>query len=225
MNEAATAKENLLNLIDQADASGGFTDESFAQLADMVEALRPLSPVPAPMDALEQVEGVWETVFAHFGAKHSAGKPKVHDSNLKVQSFNAFGPIPIRVLNLCQEIAREGSAYNNVVDFVAADGVTTGIIIVHGRFREEPNNRQRFAVDFHTVELRPAPESDESRLRAALGFDENQPLTMTLKPPRLHSDVIYLDDELRINAGSLGGIYVLRRTPDRSPRSVSSSSL
>jgi hypothetical protein len=225
MNIASAAKEKLLTLIDQADAAGSFTDESFAQLATIVDELRPLTAVPAPMDALDQVEGVWETVFAHFGAKHSAGKPKVHDSNLKVQSFNAFEPIPIRVLNLCQEIAREGSAYNNVVDFMAADGVTPGVIIVHGRFREEPDNRQRFAVDFHAVELRPAPESDEATLRAALGFDQAQSLTVTLKPPRLHSDVIYLDDELRINAGSLGGLYVLRRASDRSPRSVSSSSL
>jgi hypothetical protein len=81
MNIASAAKEKLLTLIDQADAAGSFTDESFAQLATIVDELRPLTAVPAPMDALDQVEGVWETVFAHFGAKHSAGKPKVHDSN------------------------------------------------------------------------------------------------------------------------------------------------
>jgi hypothetical protein len=35
-----------------------------------------------------------------------------------------------------------------------------------------------------------------------------------LTPPRLHSDVVYLDDDLRINIGSFGGLYVLRRSTD-----------
>jgi hypothetical protein len=216
-------KNQLLTLIDQADAAGGFTDETFAELTALVDELRSQTPVPAPMDALEKVEGLWETVFAHFGAKHSAGKPKVHDSNLKVQSFNAFPPSPIRVLNICQEISRVESAYNNVIDFVAADGVTMGIIVVHGRFREVPENRQRFAVDFYAVELRPVPDGDTAALRAALDLDTNHALHITLKPPRLYSDVVYLDDHHRVNTGSLGGLYVLRRVSDRSPRSIVSS--
>ena len=216
-------KNRLLNLIDQADAEGGFTDESFATLEAIVDELKLQTAVPAPMDELEKVEGLWETVFAHFGAKHSAGKPKVHDSNLKVQSFNAFPPSPIRVLNIYQEISRVESAYNNVIDFVAADGVTPGIIVVHGRFREVPDNRQRFAVDFYAVELRPAPNSDAAALRTALGLEADHALHITLKPPRLHSDVVYLDDHHRVNTGSLGGLYVLRRVSDRSPRSVISS--
>ena len=35
-----------------------------------------------------------------------------------------------------------------------------------------------------------------------------------MKPPRVSSDVVYLDDEIRINLGSLGGMYLLRRSTE-----------
>lgn len=212
MNTATPlTKARLLAHLDTQDALGAFSDEAFEELGRLVEAIRADSPVSAPMDAQDRVEGRWETLFAHFGAKHSAGKPKVHDSNLKVHSFNRFPPIPVRITRLCQEIAREGAVYSNVVDFTAADGVTRGVIIVHGRYRDESENRQRFTVDFHRVELRAAEGFTETQLRTALGLTQGEPLAEDLKPPRLHSDVIYLDDDTRINVGSLGGLYVLRR--------------
>jgi hypothetical protein len=209
------AKDRLLAHLDLQDALGTYSDAAFEELGRLVEALKPLSPVAAPVDSLEHVEGRWETLFAHFGARHSAGKPKVHDSNLKVQSFNCFPPVPVRVERLSQEISRVGSAYNNLIDFLATDGRTRGVMIVHGDFRGDPENRQRFVVDFHRVELRPATGVSEADLRAALGFAGDAPLVVDLgKPPRLHSDVVYLDDDIRINAGGLGGLYVLRRSPE-----------
>ena len=218
----ADARARLLGHIDLHDSPqgemqggpGGYSEEAFAELGRLVEALKPLTPIPAPMDAQERVEGRWETLFAHFGARHSAFKAKVHESNLKIQSFNLLPPTPVRIERICQEISRTGAAYNNVIDFVAMDGHTRGLIIMHGRYREEPDNRQRFAVDFHRIELRPAAGVGEVELRRALGLPADLPLIHDLTPPRLHSDVVYLDDDLRINIGSFGGLYVLRRSTD-----------
>jgi len=219
----AEARARLLSHIDLHDSPqgevqggpGGYSEEAFAELGRLVDALKPHTPIPAPMDAQERVEGRWETLFAHFGARHSAFKAKVHESNLKIQSFNLLPPTPVRIERICQEISRTGSAYNNVIDFVAMDGRTRGLIIMHGRYREEADNRQRFAVDFHRIELRPAAGVTEAELRAALELPADTPLIHELTPPRLHSDVIYLDDDLRINVGSFGGLYVLRRSADR----------
>lgn len=207
------AKDRLLAHIDSQEGPEGFSDDAFAELGRLVEALKPHSPVPHPMDALHKVEGRWETRFAHFGARHSAGKPKVHDSTLKVHSFNAFPAAPVRIERICQEVSREGRAYNNVTDFSTPDGAR-GSIIVRGRYSGDEGNRQRFAVEFYRVELRPGTGIDEARLRAGLGFDADQALTHELTPPRLHSDVVYLDDELRINVGSFGGLYVLARSAE-----------
>lgn len=211
-------KERLLAHLEAHDGPEGFSEEAFAELGRLVDALRPLSPIPHPMDAEDRVEGRWETLFAHFGARHSAGKPKVHDSTLKVHSFNAFPASPVRIERICQEISREGRAYNNVIDFGTPSGVR-GSLIVRGRYRGEESNRQRFVVDFYRVEVQPAAGVEEAQLRASLGFEAGQALSVDIPPPRLHSDVIYLDEQIRINVGSFGGLYVLVRSADR-PRSV-----
>lgn len=208
------AKERLLAHIETHDGPAGFSEEAFAELGRLVEALRPLSPIPNPLDAEDRVEGRWDTLFAHFGARHSAGKPKVHDSTLKVHTFNAFPAAPVRIERICQEIARLGRAYNNVIDFSTPSGVR-GSIVVRGRYRDDEANRQRFVVEFYRVEVQPAVGVDEAQLRAALGFAADQALALELPPPRLHSDVIYLDEQIRINVGSFGGLYVLERSADR----------
>ncbi len=166
------------------------------------------------MNTLERVEGRWETIFAHFGVKHSAGKTRVHDSTLAMQSWNRFPAVPIRVQRICQEIARNGNAYNNVIDFTADSGKAAGVIIVRGVFRRDPDNAQRFVVDFVRIEVMPAAGTPESQLRESLGLVNGEALAADMKPPKLSSDVIYLDAELRINVGSLGGLYLLRRSAE-----------
>jgi hypothetical protein len=207
-----TLKQQILAHIESQDAAGGFSDAAFEQLAALVEAIRGESPVADPGRRPERLEGRWDTAFAHFGAKHSAGKTRVHDSNLKVQSFNRFPPAPIRVLRICQEIACAGSAYNNVIDFVTPEGGARGQIVVRGVYRADAGNAQRFAVDFQRIEISPRDGTTGSELRASLGFGADEPLAAALKPPRVHSDVVYLDDDMRINLGSLGGLYLLRRS-------------
>lgn len=207
-------RAQLLAHLELQDAAGGFSDEAFARLQALVTEIRAESPVPAPMLALDRVEGRWETVFAHFGARHSAGKTRVHDSDLKVQSFNRFPAAPVKVTRICQEIARAGCAYNNVIDFLTPNGAARGVMVVRGVFRGDDANPQRFVVDFVRVELHPVAGTSELQLREGLGFTAVEPLLVDLKPPRLHSDVVYLDDDMRINIGSFGGLYLLRRSPE-----------
>lgn len=207
-------KDDLMALLDSQDANGGFSDEGFARLGQLVEAIRAESPWPEPTRTLERIEGRWEAVFAHFGGKVNAGKTRIHDSTLALQSWNRFPAVPIRVQRICQEIARRGNAYNNVIDFTATDGETRGAIVVHGSFRDDPDNAQRFHVDFTRLEVVPAAGVSEAQLRAALGFVHGEPLVADMKPPRVSSDVVYLDDEMRINLGSLGGMYLLRRSAE-----------
>ncbi|MCU0761301.1 MAG: PAP/fibrillin family protein [Steroidobacteraceae bacterium] len=207
-------KDELMALVDSQDANGGFSDEVFARLGELVEAIRAESPWPEPTRTLERIEGRWETVFAHFGGKVNAGKTRIHDSTLALQSWNRFPAVPIRVQRICQEIARRGNAYNNVIDFTAADGRTQGAVVVRGTFRDDPGNAQRFHVEFTRMEVVPAPGGSEAGLRAALGLTAGEPLVAEMKPPRVSSDVVYLDDQMRINLGSLGGMYLLRRSPE-----------
>ena len=115
--------------------------------------------------------------------------------------------------------SRRGNAYNNVIDFTTPDRQTDGRIIVHGAYRGEPERPQRFVVDFTGMGIQPRGATTEAALRAGLGLEAGQALSADMKPPKLSSDVIYLDDELRINVGSLGGLYLLKRS-DEAPVSI-----
>ncbi len=207
-------KQQLLAHLETADPNGGLSEAGFATLGALVEQMRPVSPVPEPLNAMQHVVGRWETMFAHFGVRHSAMKTLVHDSNLKQQSFNRFPEVPIRVLRICQEIETTGQAYNNVIDFKTADGGSDGVIVIRGRYRAEDGTPQRFFVEFYRAEISPGAGTTEAQLRASLGFTNDEALTAEIKPPRLHSDVVYLDHDMRINIGSLGGLYVLKKSAE-----------
>jgi hypothetical protein len=212
MTDVATAKAALLNHLDAMDAKGGYDDEGFATLNSLVDALCPLTPEPAPINAPAMVDGPWETVFAHFGAKHSAGKTRRHMADLKVHSFGNFPPVPVEILAMHQEIASTSHAYNNVVSFEIAENRVPGVIIIHGEYSGDDSNPQRFHVAFTKAELRPGAGVSEAAFRTALGFAEADPLVKDFRPPRLSSDIVYLDDSWRINKGSMGGVYVLKRS-------------
>ena len=54
--------------------------------------------------------------------------------------------------------------------------------------------------------------SDDA-VRVQFGLEAGYPLRHELKPMKLHSDVVYCDESMRINFGSMGGVYVLERLP------------
>lgn len=211
MDARAKAKAALLSHIDTADANGGFDDEGFAALGALVDALTPLSPVAAPTIETAWVAGPWASLFAHFGAKHSAGKTRRHPATLKVHSFNAFGDVPIWVDAIDQEIDPATGAYNNVVTVEVGEAGVPALLIIHGRYTADADDPKRFHVAFSAAELRPRAGTTEAALRAAVGDGPDAPLKRDFKAPRLHSDVIYVDEDLRLNKGNFGGLYVMRR--------------
>lgn len=212
MSTLESLKGELLRLIDSAEPEVGLSEEAFARLDELVTQMSALSVYPEPIRTPERVEGRWETTFAHFGGRHSAAKTRVHMSTLRVQSFNRFPALPIRVTRIFQEVAVADSAYNNLIALEAPDGSASGHLIVRGRYREDPDHDpKRFAIEFHHTDLMPAPAVTPEALRAALGIEAGAPLSHALKAAKLYSDIVYLDDEIRINRGGLGGLYVLRR--------------
>jgi hypothetical protein len=98
------------------------------------------------------------------------------------------------------------------------DGAHAGQIVVWGRYSLNEAMPQRYDVAFYAVELVPPSGVSDADFRAQFGLDAELPLRVEMKPPRLHSDVVYCDDDMRINFGAMGGVYVLKRlaTPGKS---------
>lgn len=220
MSDIATLKADLNAAIDACNDDGTYDDATFDKIQELVKELVPHTPTPSPLENQEFVAGPWGSRFAQFGPKHTAGKPIKHLSSMKLQSFARFPDIPIHVQDIDQEIRVDGMHYNNVSDITSEDGKHSAKLIVWGRYRVEAENPQRYIVEFYKAELQ-APEGvSDDELRAQFGLEEGFDLQRDIKPPKLHSDIVYCDDDMRINFGSMGGVYVMRRL-DHSGKSVS----
>lgn len=215
-NEAI--KKDLRAAIDACQPDGTYDDATFDRIHALIEQLVPLTPTPRPIDAQDFVEAPWGSHFAQFGPKHTAGKPIQHETSMKLQSFSRFPDVPIKVEDIDQEIRIEGGHYNNVVAIQTPDEAHHATIIVWGRYEVGSEEPQRYAVEFYAVELVPPPGVSEEEVREQFGLEPGFPLRQELKPPKLHSDVVYCDEDMRINFGSMGGVYVLNRldTPGKS---------
>lgn len=203
-------KANVRALIDDADGEGRYSDEQFDALMLAIRELAAATPLPDPLDHQEKVASPWRTLFASFGPKHTAGKSLEHDTLMSFQSFNKFPKVPIRVTGLEQEIHAVTKEYNNIAYIRNPAGDAEAMLITRGSYSDGSENRQRYEVVFHRVELLSTDGRDEAALRQAFGLEDEHPLQVELEG-KFHSDVAYCDDELRINFGSVGGSYVLER--------------
>jgi hypothetical protein len=210
MSTRDTLKAELLSLVAECGA-GGSAAPDLPEIVGMIDTLAPLSPVPDPANHLPLVAGSWTSLFASFGTGHSRGKMRHDDSTLSLQTFRAFPDIPIHVKDIIQEIGVEPRAYNNVIVFETMDRDCEGLIVIHGSYEGDAENRRRFRVVFHGAELRGLKGADDATLRTALGLPADFALKREFKPAKLYSDVVYLDDTTRINIGGMGGVYVLER--------------
>ena len=70
---------------------------------------------------------------------------------------------------------------------------------------------QRYVVNFYRGQIRGQNGESDEEIRAAFGFEPNVEIDFELKSPPLHSDIVYCDDDMRINFGSVGGKYILTR--------------
>ncbi|KPP96280.1 hypothetical protein [Erythrobacter sp. HL-111] len=213
MSDVEGIKRELRAAIDACQPDGTYDDATFERIHSLIGELVPHTPVPRPIDRQEFVASPWGSHFAQFGPRHTAGKPIRHVSSLKLQSFGVFGDIPIRVHEIDQEIRVEGRHYNNVTEIATPDEAHRAQLIVWGRYDIPEDRPQRYSVEFYAVEIVPPEGVSADDLRARFGLAADAALRRELKPPRLHSDVVYCDEDMRINFGSMGGVYVMNRKP------------
>ena len=195
-------------LLENHDFTTVLPEDTQVILKALLDDLIPYSPVPAPMDEQTAAEGVWECLYANFGVKHAAEQPMLHRSSLAKQSWNNLPNIQADMINIRQEILASTQAYNNVVRLRSTTSDCEATCVLYGTYSGDDENRTRYSVAFSKVSLQPTGDDDEVALRKGFGIDDDVPLEAEFNPPKLHSDIVYVDDRLRINYGSLGGYYV-----------------
>ena len=205
-------KARLRAKIDLALPDGTYDEGVVDEIHDLMKQLAELTPMPRPLDEQDKVAGPWGSHFAQFGPKHTAGKPIERETSFKLLSFGKFPDKPLRMQHIEQEIHHESKDYNNVQVIEPVGGGIKAYLIVYGRYSIAEDTPQRYQVEFYRIALVGANGESEDELRAAFDFDADTPLDVEMKPPTLHSDVVYCDEDMRINFGSLGGAYVMNRT-------------
>ena len=211
MADVAKLKAELLAAIDADDGTGRYGEAGVETIHALIDKLTLLTPIPRPIDQQADVAGPWRSIFAQFGPKHTAGKPISHETRFKFLTFNTFPDVPLRLLEIEQEIHAVSNDYSNVHIIEPVGGGMQAHLIVYGRYTIDPDLPKRYKVEFFRVGLVSPDGHTDDALRQAYGLDANQPLSVSLKPPTLHSDVVYCDDDMRINFGSMGGVYVMSR--------------
>jgi hypothetical protein len=211
MKAQAELKSQILDLLDEQDPHILIGEADKLRLRALVDEIAAYTQVTAPIREQEKVQGVWDSLFASFGAKHSDEKPIRHTTSLAFQSFGNLPMVTVHVTGVQQEIHAASRAYNNVIFVENEDRSASGIIVMRGTYDEDEENPQRYAVQFSNVSLIAPGERPEDTLREQFGIDPGVAISVDFRPPRLHSDIVYLDDDMRINVGSLGGFYVMRR--------------
>lgn len=199
---------SINNVLDGHDFKTVLPEDKSTVLKETLDQLLPFSPTPAPMDNQEMSEGVWECKYANFGVKHAAEQPMLHRSSLAKQSWNNLPNIPADMTNIRQEIPASTKAYNNVVSLRSTTSECEAMCVLYGTYSGDEENRTRYSVAFTEVPLEPMNGDTEDALRAGFGIDAEVSLRTTFNPPKLHSDIVYVDDDLRMNYGSPGGYYV-----------------
>ena len=211
MSDLSTLKNDLLGAIALSGDDGTYSDDAYEKVQAAITSLVPHTPTPRPVDMQDFVSSAWGTLYAQFGPRHTAGKPIEHVSNLKILSWATFPEIQIRMKRLEQEIDHNTRSYNNLHYVTPVDGGMDAVYRVFGEYTLDKDEPQRYKVNFYKADLVGLNGETEEDIRDAFGMEKDQPLEVELNSPKLHSDVVYVDEDMRINFGSVGGVYVLKR--------------
>lgn len=198
-----------------AAQSGTLKKDTEAELGERITSLalelEAATPTQDPTARTDLFDGRWKLLFSTFNLERRASLAKL--------SFGKLPDVEVTIGGVFQEVSSaHGQLYDNVVEFEDGAG-QKGIKIMHGQYTV--HDGLRLDVVFDHVFVAPRDERGLEQFRADLGFEADAPTSVPIaRTPPLHSSIVYLDDDMRINRGVYGGVYVLERvapitTPSR----------
>ena len=187
-----------------APTGGGIdaSPEQDAAIEGLAKALSELAPDPDPRPVIDKIAGRWRLVYGSFKLDRQ--------TTLFRLSFGKLPKTAITVSDVFQEVRADGTQYDNPVEFTFAEGPAKGLVGVQrtcGHFTHHPELAARLDITFTAARYGPKHEADRERWSAALGeaaADADAELSFGG-----WSDILYLDDDIRLMRGNAGNLYVL----------------
>jgi hypothetical protein len=184
----------------------------------LIDELTPLTPYPDALDHPEIFRGHWSGDYFNMG-RLVGGKGATNQgigvtTSLKVFSMGRLPDIPATFLGAGLEIEPDSGAYNFFSHFALGEKKVPTYHFAFAGYTRREENLDRFFVEFQGFKVVPAdPDMPMSEFAATIGVDDPASLSAELTPrPKLWSQVVYMDQDIRIQLGQLGGHYVLFRT-------------
>lgn len=211
-------RAELLDIISthkEGFASG--TPES-ERIDALIDEIAPLTKYPDPMSHPEVFRGHWSGDYYNMGklvggsGAHNQGVGVT--TSLKVWSMGRLPDIPSQFLGSGLEIDPETGAYNFFSHFAIGEKKIPSYHFAFASFRTKEEQLDRFFVDFDSFKIVPADHDmsiEDFVEETGLGSMDNVAAEMNPKP-KLWSQVAYMDDEMRIQLGQLGGHYIMFKT-------------
>jgi hypothetical protein len=194
-------KQRLIELAAATDMRFEATKEEEQEIQALAAEVEKLNPTPDPARRADLLDGRWRLLYSSFRLTREASLGRL--------SFGKLPEVTVRVEGIYQEVDTAGGHYNNLVHF--AHGDTKGVQVTKGRF--EPADGTRLSIAFYAADARPADRAvAPAAFATSLGTAPDR-LEAPLDAPGLWSDVVYLDDDLRLNRGAYRNLYVLVRDP------------
>lgn len=220
MSQRETLKSELLGLIEthkEGFASG--TPES-ARINDLIDELVAETPYPGALNHPDVFKGHWAGNYYNFG--RLVGGDGAHDqgtgvtTSLKVFSMGRLPDVPATHVSTGLEIDPEGGLYNFYTRLKLGEAQVDTHHFTYGRYKKKDENPDRFFVEFDGFDVIPMdPDMSVEDFCGAIGVDSPDELKASLSPsPKLWSHVAYMDDDMRIQLGQLGGHYIMFRTDE-----------
>jgi hypothetical protein len=192
-------KQRLIELAAATDMRFEATKDEEKTIQELAAEVEKLNPTPDPARRADLLDGRWRLLYSSFRLTREASLGRL--------SFGKLPEVTVRVEGIYQEVGTAGGHYNNLVYFT--HGATAGVQATKGRF--EPADGTRLSIGFYAADARPAGAGVPLPAFASeLGTSPDR-LEAPLEAPGLWSDVVYLDDELRLMRGAYRNLYVLVR--------------
>jgi hypothetical protein len=184
----------------------------------LIDELAPLSRYPDALNHPEIFRGHWAADYHSIG-RLVGGKDAQDEGvgvtvSLKVFSMGRLPDIPSTFLGNGLEIDPETGDYNFVAQFLLGEKRVPSFHFSFAKYRRSEESLKRFFVDFCGFKVVPADSAmSMDEFAREIGVADASLLSAELNPrTKLWSDVAYMDDEIRIQLGQLGGHYVMART-------------
>ncbi|MSO97550.1 MAG: hypothetical protein EXR11_04940 [Rhodospirillaceae bacterium] len=211
-------RSELLSII--ATHKEGFksgTPES-ARIDALIDELTPLTVYTKPLDHPETFRGHWGGDYFNLGKLVCGASAQNQGvgvtTSLKTFSMGRLPDIPATFLGSGLEIDPGTGAYNFFSHFALGEKQVPAYHFSLASYERREENLARFLVEFEGFKIVPVDHNmSMASFAAAIGIGDVALLSAEMSPrPKLWSDIAYMDDDLRIQLGQLGGHYILFRT-------------